>query len=133
MDIQIKKIIEELCVDLKAELDERHANRHHYPLIMGKYKADMDVIRRAKDILEKYKVKSSSRYFIFYYTANNPAGNGYIFIRTEDSSFPNFTSVIKLALEGITKSLGYQSCAAIAITGFNELKSEEDYLAVTGE
>lgn len=131
MNNETKKIIEELCTDLQAELDDRYSLRDKYESQMNKYLSEMDIVKRAKELIKKELPKE--RYFIFYYTATNPVGSGYIFIHTTDHNFPDCASVGKLALDEISKSLGYQNFAQISITGFNEFKSKEDYLAFKGE
>lgn len=121
MDIQTKKIIEELCVDLQAELDDRYTNRNNYPHLMQKYKAEMDVVRRAKGIIEERKVKSLNRYFVFYVKKIDNGELGIITVDTDDGKFPSISELANAVVE------------TISITGFNEFKSEEDYLAFKGE
>jgi hypothetical protein len=130
MDIETKELIEELCVDLKAELDDRYVARDNYPSQMAKYMLEMGVIKRAKQLIKNsFKAK---RYFVFYVTLQQPKqGISVTFIETDNNRFPTYGEVIKQIEDSYYSLKGIYPVAAIS--GFNEFKSEQDYLQFKGQ
>jgi hypothetical protein len=130
MDIETKELIEELCVDLKAELDDRYVARDIYPSQMAKYASEMDVIKRAKQLI-KNSFKSK-RYFVFYVTIQRPnLGCAVTFIETDNNKFPTYKEVMKNIENSYLDAKGIYPLGTIS--GFNEFESEQDYLQFKGQ
>ncbi len=131
MNNLIKQVIQELCTDLQTELDDRYSLRDKYPHQLDKYNSEMNIVRRAKELI-KNSGKTDERFFVFYYTSTDPVGSGYVCYYVRDGKFPSAADVGQLALHEISKSLGYRANASINITGFNEFNSKEDYANFQG-
>jgi len=52
---EVMELLEELAIDLAAELDARHRFRDCYPVIMRDYERDMVPVRRAQAMLKRFK------------------------------------------------------------------------------
>lgn len=134
MDIKTRKIIEELCTDLQAELDDRYQNRNQYSSLMDKYNLEMRVVRRAKALIKNSALETleedKNRYFVFYFGIHGKVGIGHVYIFTDNGEFPTQQTIVASANNAM---LGLNIDSSIYVAGFDEFKSKEDYLAFKGE
>lgn len=129
MDKRTKDLIEELCNDLEEELKDRWVARDKYPSQLIKFNADMGVVKQARQLIKT--TYQSERFFVFFYTVTQPTiGVGCTFVHTINNEFPEFSKVInKIQEEYCSLKHIYP---VVSITGFQEFKSEKDYMSFKG-
>lgn len=53
-----REVMAELAADLQAACDAEHQHRDQYPSVMRKYNNDMEIVEKARALLQSAEVKS---------------------------------------------------------------------------